>query len=251
VRFVRFEAGEGARYGEIVDGEVHELEAPPFKHRERTGRVRNLSEVRLLAPCVPSKVIAIGLNFRSHLGERPCPTEPGMFAKLPSSIIGPNEEIRPPEDAGEVHYEGELVVVIGRRARHCSREEDAVCIFGVTAGNDVSERAWQREDLQWLRAKGADTFGPLGPAIATDLDYGDLLIQTRVNGDVVQSERSRDLIFPVEEIVAYVSRYFTLEPGDVIYTGTPGTTSPLSPGDVVEVEVEGIGVLRNPVGSAA
>jgi len=247
MKFVRFETEGGARYGELLEGEIHELAAPPFERRERTGRVWNPSEVRLLAPCVPSKVIAIGLNFQSHLGKRQRPVEPGMFAKLPSSIIGPGDEICPPEDAGEVHYEGELVVVIGRRARCVSRQEAAACIFGVTAGNDVSERTWQREDLQWLRAKGADTFGPLGPAIATDLDYGDLLIQTRLNGEVVQSERSRDLIFPVEEIVAYASRYFTLEPGDVVYTGTPGTTSALSRGDVVEVEVEGVGILQNPV----
>ena len=251
MKFVRFEAVGESRYGELAADGIHELAGPPFVGRERTGQVHQPSEVRLLAPCVPSKVIAIGLNYRSHLGERACPTEPGMFAKLPSAIIGPGEEIRPPADASEVHYEGELVVVIGRRARHVEPAQASAYIFGVTAGNDVSERRWQRDDLQWLRAKGADTFGPLGPVIATGLDYGDLLIETRVNGETVQSARSRDLIFPVEEIVAYVSRYFTLEPGDVIYTGTPGTTSPLSPGEVVEVEVEGIGVLRNPVGSAA
>lgn len=251
MKFVRFEVDGEARYGELIGEEVHELAAPPFENREPTGRVRRRSEIRLLAPCLPSKVLAVGRNFHSHLGDRPAPTEPGLFAKLPSSIIGPDDEIRPPADAEEIHYEGELVVVIGRRTRHVSPHEAAAYIFGVTAGNDVSERRWQRGDLQWLRAKGSDTFGPLGPVIATDLDHGDLLIQTRLNGEVVQSERSRDLIFPIEHVVAYASRYFTLEAGDVIYTGTPGTTSPLAPGDVVEIEVEGVGVLRNRVAPAA
>ncbi len=246
-RYVRFSAGGEVAYGEQLGAEIHELTGTPFGDEGRSGRVFRTDEVRLLAPCVPGKVLAVGRNFASHLHGRDAPTEPGLFAKMPTSIIGPGEDIVLPPDAHEVHYEGEMVVVIGRRASRVDAAEAGDCILGVTAGNDVSERRWQRNDLQWLRAKGSDTFGPLGPAIVTDLDHGDLLIRTRHNGAVVQSERSRDLIFPVEEVVAYASRYVTLEPGDVIYTGTPGSTSSVAPGDVVEVEVEGVGVLRNEV----
>ncbi|MFV1988697.1 MAG: fumarylacetoacetate hydrolase family protein [Gemmatimonadota bacterium] len=246
-RYVRFAAGDEVGYGEQLGTEIHELIGTPFADEGRSGRVYGLDDVRLLAPCVPGKVLAVGRNFASHLHGRDAPAEPGLFAKMPTSIIGPEEDIVLPPDARDVHYEGELVVVIGRRTRRVDADEASDCILGVTAGNDVSERNWQRNDLQWLRAKGSDTFGPLGPAIVTGLDHGDLLIQTRHNGVVVQSERSRDLIFPVEEIVAHASRYVTLEPGDVIYTGTPGSTSPVIPGDVIEVEVEGVGVLRNGV----
>ena len=149
-----------------------------------------------------------------------------------------------PPDAKNAHYEGELVVVIGKRARRLEGDAKSY-VFGVTAGNDVSERDWQRADLQWFRAKASDTFGPFGPAIVTGLNYDDLLLQTRLNGEVVQSQRTKDLIFDIATIVSYVSQYVTLEPGDVIYTGTPRTTRPIKAGDTVEVEVEGVGVLRN------
>lgn len=172
---------------------------------------------------------------------------PGLFAKLPTSIIATGEDIVLPPDAKNTHYEGELVVVIGRRASRVSPGEAKSYVFGVTTGNDVSERDWQRDDLQWFRAKASDTFGPLGPAIVTGLNYDDLLLQTRLNGEVVQSERTKDLIFNVANIVSYVSQYVTLEPGDVIYTGTPQSTKPIKDGDVVEVEIEGVGVLRNRV----
>jgi 2-keto-4-pentenoate hydratase/2-oxohepta-3-ene-1,7-dioic acid hydratase in catechol pathway len=192
-------------------------------------------------------VIAVGLNYKSHLGDRPTAAYPGLFAKLPTSIVGPDAAIVAPEDALDLHFEGELVVVIGRRAKNVSAAEAPQYVFGVTAGNDVSERAWQKNDLQWFRAKASDTFGPLGPSIVTGLNYGDLLLQTRVNGVVLQSQRTKDLIFDVAAIVSYISRFVTLEPGDVIYTGTPGSTRAMKPGDIVEVEIEGIGVLRNRV----
>ncbi len=247
VAYVRYETGGDVRYG-ILDGDrVHELDGAPFASSRETGVTRALADVRLLAPVAPGKVIAVGLNYRSHLGDREPASYPGLFAKLPSSIVGPGADIVLPPDAGNVHYEGELVVVIGRRARNVGAGEAGAYILGVTAGNDVSERDWQRDDLQWFRAKASDTFGPLGPAIVSGLDYEDLHVQTRLNGEVVQSARTSDLIFGVDEIVGYVSRYVTLEPGDVIYTGTPGTTSAMKGGDVVEVEVEGVGVLRNPV----
>lgn len=238
--------------GTIEDGMVEELAAPPFGGEVRTGHRMRLDELRLLAPATPSKVIAVGLNYRSHLdnspiGTRPEPAEPPLFAKLPSSIVGPGAAIEIPPDAEVVHAEGEVVVVIGRAARHVSPEEAGDFVFGVTAGNDVSERIWQRDDLQWLRAKGSDSFGPLGPRIVTGAAWEDLRLRTRLNGEVVQDARTSDLIFSIPEIIAYASRYVTLLPGDVIYTGTPGKTSALSPGDRVEVEVEGVGVLANHV----
>jgi 2-keto-4-pentenoate hydratase/2-oxohepta-3-ene-1,7-dioic acid hydratase in catechol pathway len=249
-KYVRYESAGRTAYG-ILDGEtVRELSGDLFASPKPTGRTVKLADVKLLAPCDPRKVIAVGLNYKSHIGERPTAKYPGLFAKLPSSIIGPEATIVFPEGATNVHFEGELVVVIGRRARNVPAAEAAQYIFGVTAGNDVSERDWQKQDLQWFRAKASDTFGPLGPVIVKGLNYNDVLLQTRVNGEVVQSQRTRDLIFDVHAIVSYISRFVTLEPGDVIYTGTPGSTKAMKPGDTVEVEIEGIGVLRNRTAAA-
>lgn len=246
-KYVRYSAAGTTSYG-ILDGEtIRELSGNLFESPKPTGRSVKLSAVKLLAPCVPGKVIAVGLNYQTHLGERPAAAYPGLFAKLPSAIIATEDNILYPADAENLHYEGEMVVVIGRRARHVAAAEAAQYVFGVTAGNDVSERNWQKNDLQWFRAKASDTFGPLGPAIVRGLNYNDLLLQTRLNGEVVQSQRTKDLVFDVATVVSYVSRYVTLEPGDVIYTGTPGTTRAMKPGDVVEVELEGVGVLRNKV----
>jgi 2-keto-4-pentenoate hydratase/2-oxohepta-3-ene-1,7-dioic acid hydratase in catechol pathway len=246
-RFVRFSANGATSYG-TLDGEViRQLSGDLFASPTPTGKTFKLAEVKLLAPCEPRKVIAVGLNYKSHLGERPSATYPGLFAKMPTSIVGPGDDIVLPEDAKNAHYEGELVVVIGRRAKNVTAADAPNYVFGVTAGNDVSEREWQKADLQWFRAKASDTFGPLGPVIVKGLNYGDLLLQTRLNGEVVQSQRTKDLIFDVPTIVSSISQFVTLEPGDVIYTGTPGTTSAMKPGDVVEVEIEGIGVLRNRV----
>jgi 2-keto-4-pentenoate hydratase/2-oxohepta-3-ene-1,7-dioic acid hydratase in catechol pathway len=235
----------------VLQGQIiQELSGDLFDSPRPTGRTLQLSAVKLLAPCEPSKVIAVGLNYQSHLGEREPAEYPGLFAKYPTSIVGPESDIVMPPDATDLHYEGELVVVIGREASNVPSNEAGAYVFGVTAGNDVSERTWQRDDLQWLRAKASDTFGPIGPAIVTGLDHNDLLVETRVNGEVRQSERSSDLIFDIETIVSYVSRYITLMPGDVIFTGTPGSTQAMQPGDVIEVVLEGVGVLRNTVAAA-
>lgn len=250
-QYVRYRLENGApgsgSWGVLEHAVVHELADAPFDGEVRSGVSTPLESVRLLAPSTPSKVIAVGRNFRSHLHGRDAPSEPGLFAKLPTSIIGPGDPITLPADSKDVHFEGELVLVIGRRTRNVSVEEAADYIFGVTAGNDVSERGWQKNDLQWLRAKGSDSFGPLGPAIVTDAPPDDVLLQTRLNGDLVQSERTGDFIFSTSEVVSYASRYFTLLPGDLVFTGTPGSTSALSPGDQVEVEIEGVGTLANPV----
>jgi 2-keto-4-pentenoate hydratase/2-oxohepta-3-ene-1,7-dioic acid hydratase in catechol pathway len=247
-KYVRYERGGRIAYGILEDQTIRELTGSPFLEATKpSGRVVKLTEVNLLAPCEPSKVIAVGLNYKSHLGDRPASAYPGLFAKLPTSIIGPGATIELPREAVNAHYEGELVIVIGKRASQVPVADAAAYVFGVTAGNDISERNWQRDDLQWFRAKASDTFGPLGPAIVRGLNYNDLLVQTRVNGEVRQSERTKDLIFNIETIVSYVSQYVTLLPGDVIYTGTPGKTAALNHGDLVEVEVEGVGVLKNRV----
>lgn len=249
-KYVRYELSGTTAYG-VLDGDiVRELAGDLFSSPRPTGKSAKLSAVKLLAPATPSKVIAVGLNYQTHLGQRSAAAYPGLFAKMPSSIIAHDANIVHPADATNLHYEGEMVLVIGKRATNVAIADAATYVFGVTAGNDVSERDWQQKDLQWFRAKASDTFGPLGPVLVTGLNFDDLLVQTRLNGEVVQSQRTKDLIFSVREIVSYISRYVTLEPGDVIYTGTPGTTRAMKPGDVVEIEVEGVGVLRNRVVAA-
>ena len=246
-KFIRYSHADRAAYG-IQDGDtIHELSGNFLAGGRPTGKTLALSAVRLLAPVEPSKIIAVGLNYKSHLGERPAPPCPGLFAKLPTSILGPEESIVFPPEAGDVHFEGELVIVIGKKAKNVPESEVPAYVFGVTAGNDVSERRWQKEDLQWLRAKGSDTFGPIGPAVVQGLNYNDLQLTTRLNGVVLQSQRTSDLLFGVSKIVSYVSQFATLVPGDLIFTGTPGATKPMKPGDVIEVEIEGIGILRNKI----
>lgn len=247
-RFVRYEHRGAVSYG-VLDGDtIHELAGDIFTAVERTGTTVELDAVRLLTPTAPSKVVAIGFNYRSHLGEAPEASEPGVFAKFPTSLIPHDAEITYYADATDLHYEGEMVLIIGRTARHVAPDEANDYVFAVAPGNDVSERVWQAADLQWFRAKGADTFGPVGPVMAAGVDFNDLLLETRLNGEVMQSQRTADLIFDTAEIVSYVSRYVTLEPGDMIFTGTPGSTSAMQPGDVVEVDLEHVGVLRNTVG---
>jgi len=249
-QYIRYRYGSDTSYG-VLEGEtVREFRGDPFGGHAPDGASRRLSEVKLLYPCQPGKILGVGLNYKSHLGARPQPPHPEMFYKPVTSLQHPEEPIEIPRDATDVHYEGELVVVIGKRVRNASPEEASDAIFGVTCGNDVSERNWQRgaqKDLQWWRAKGCDSFAPLGPAIVTGLDYGNLLLQTRLNGEVVQKQTTADLIFDCPTIVSWVSGWVTLMPGDLIYTGTPGNTRKMSPGDTVEVEIENVGVLRNPV----
>ena len=246
-QYVRY-LHEGSIYYGILEGDtIRELRDTIFESTEPTGQVVSLSDVQLLVPCEPSKVIAVGLNYRSHLRDSPVAEYPGLFAKFPTSLIANETEIVFPPGATDVHYEGEMVVVIGKRAKNVSVEAAADYVFGVTVGNDISERAWQRDDLQWFRAKGSDGFGPMGPVIVQGLNYSDLLLETRVDGETRQSQRTSDLIFGVHEVISYVSKFMTLEPGDVIFTGTPGSTQTMHPGEVIEIELEGVGVLRNKV----
>lgn len=246
-RYVRFESEGGPQWGLMLGDQVHPLRGAPYGPHEVLTQTHSLSDLTLLAPVDPSKVIAVGLNYQSHLGDRDPAFYPGLFAKYPTSIVGPEAPVVRPADSRNLHYEGEMVIVMGRKAANVPRQGAGEYVFGVTAGNDISERDWQRDDLQWFRAKASDTFGPVGPVLVRGLDYNDLLLETRVNGELRQSERTRDLLFDVEEIVSYVSRYVTLLPGDIIFTGTPGSTQAMEPGDWVEVELEGVGILRNPI----
>jgi 2-keto-4-pentenoate hydratase/2-oxohepta-3-ene-1,7-dioic acid hydratase in catechol pathway len=248
MKIVRYRFQQKTSYG-ILEGEkIREISGDLFGKREETGFSTDLSAVQLLWPCEPSKVLCVGLNYRSHLDERTAPKKPEIFFVPLSALLEPGGTVRIPSDAKNLHYEGELVLVIGRKTRNVSVSEAKNCILGCTCGNDVSERDWQKNDLQWWRAKGCDTFAPLGPAIALDFDWSRSGVQTRLNGSVVQSGRFSELLFDPPTIVSHISQYVTLFPGDVIYSGTPGSTRAMKPGDQLEVEVEGIGVLRNTVG---
>jgi 2-keto-4-pentenoate hydratase/2-oxohepta-3-ene-1,7-dioic acid hydratase in catechol pathway len=247
VRFVRFRRGSTTAYGTLEGDSISEVRGSIFESYRPTGTRHRLADVKLLYPCEPPKVLAVGLNYKSHLGQRTPPAQPELFYKPVTSLQNPEDSIVIPPGALNVHYEGELVLVIGKKVKNVSEAEAASAIFGVTCGNDVSERDWQKADLQWWRAKGSDTFGPFGPAIVRGLDYSKSLLQTRVNGKVVQRQFISDLLFAPAAIVSYASKFVTLTPGDVIFTGTPGTTQAMKSGDVVEVEIEGVGLLRNKV----
>jgi 2-keto-4-pentenoate hydratase/2-oxohepta-3-ene-1,7-dioic acid hydratase in catechol pathway len=246
-RYVKYEAGGRTAWG-ILEGEtIRELQGNVFENAKPSGRTVKLSEVKLLPPAEAKKVIAAGLSYRSHIGQASPAKYVGLFAKFPTSLIGHNADIIYPADATTVHYEAEICVVIGKRAKNITEAQVKDHIFGVAPCNDVSERGWQKADLQWFRAKAADTFGPIGPAVVRGADYNKLKLIGRHNGKVVQETTTDLLIFNIDNIVSYTSRYITLEPGDVIFTGTPGTTQAMKPGDTFEVEIEGIGVLRNKV----
>ncbi len=250
-KYVRYSHEGRTSYG-ILDGDtIRQLDGDLFSSPQTSGHTVPLSDVAILAPCEPSKVIAVGLNYRSHLGARPAAEYPGLFAKYPTSIVGHEADIVIPPDSKNLHYEGELVIVIGKTAKNVSKENALDYVMGYTIGNDVSARDWQNgpeKDMQWWRAKGADTFGPLGPVISTDIDPFDFSIQVLVNGEKTANKaHSKDMIFDIPTVIAEISKYVTLDPGDIIFSGTPGQTSQLKPGDVVEVQIPGIGVLRNPV----
>ncbi len=249
-QYIRYRTSSGEAYG-ILDGDaIQELSGGLFDNPTPKGATHHLPDVTLLYPCQPTKILCVGLNYKSHLGGRAQPARPEIFYKPLSALQNPGGAIVTPRDSTDLHYEGEMVIVIGKRAREVSAVEAAEAIFGVTCGNDVSERNWQHgagKDLQWWRAKGSDTFAPCGPIIAAGVDYSRLQLTTRLNGEVVQQQYTSDLIFDCPAIVSWISGWVTLNPGDIIYTGTPGSTRKMNPGDVVEVELENAGVLRNPV----
>jgi 2-keto-4-pentenoate hydratase/2-oxohepta-3-ene-1,7-dioic acid hydratase in catechol pathway len=248
VKLVRVEHQGAKRYAIETDG-VYRLfdgdifAGPPY----RTGD--EITPGRFFAPVMPSKVVAIGLNYKDHAAEmnKPLPAEPLMFMKPSTAVIGPGDAIRLPPGAGAVHYESELGVVIGKLAHRVPQDRAMAYVLGLTCVNDVTARDLQKKDVQYTRAKGFDTFAPIGPCVAIGLDPGALDIEGWVNGERKQSSNTRQLIFSVREIIAFVSSVMTLLPGDIISTGTPSGVGPLASGDRFVVKVEGIGELSNPV----
>lgn len=252
MRIARFTTGEDPAYG-LVDGEgrkIAEITGDPLYTKiELTGTTHSVQDVRLLAPVIPrSKVIGIGRNYADHAAEMgtDVPAEPMMFLIPNTAVVGPGDPVVIPPFTSEVSYEGELAVVIGRMCKDVEPEEVAQVIFGYTCANDVTARDLQRGDGQWARAKGMDTFCPLGPWIETDLDPSALSLLTRLDGETVQDGTTADLVHGVAALVSYASRAFTLLPGDVILTGTPAGVGAVVAGQRVEVEIEDIGVLANP-----
>ena len=235
--------------GDGDDRTAREIAEHPFGTPTFTGRSWSLADVRLLAPILASKVICIGKNYAAHAAEMgsEAPQDPVIFIKPNTSILGPGANIVRPASSNEVHYEGELAVVIGRPCKDVPAARAADVILGYTVANDVTARDHQRHDGQWTRAKGHDTFCPLGPWIETSLDASDLAISTTVDGEIKQSGRTSDLLHTVPEIIEWISAVMTLLPGDVILTGTPEGVGPIVAGQTVSVEVEGIGTLSNPV----
>jgi len=253
-RFVPLEASSSgpasAAYGLLEDGEIRELSGAPWAQWSRTSHTRRLADVRLVAPVAPAKIVCVGRNYAAHVAElgNDVPKEPLIFLKPSSSIVGVGEPIILPAYSQRVEHEGELALVIGRRCSHLRDTEDALeNVLGYTCLNDVTARDLQKSDVQFTRAKGFDTFCPIGPHIETHLDPTNVLVETYVNGALRQSGSTSLMTYPCAFLVRWLSRMMTLHPGDVITTGTPGGVGPLVPGDTVEVHVAGIGVLRNPV----
>jgi len=239
-----------ALYGVLSDQQVQEISGPPWTQWSKLSRTWRLDDVGLLAPVEPTKIVCVGRNYAAHAAElgNEVPKEPLIFLKPPSAIIGPGEPIALPKQSQKVEHEGELGLVVGRKCAHLKESDDALSyLLGYTCVNDVTARDLQKSDVQFTRAKGFDTFCPVGPHIETQLEPTDVLVETRVNGTVRQSGRTSLMIYPVAFLVRWISHVMTLLPGDLIATGTPAGVGPLVAGDSVEVSVAGVGVLRNPV----
>jgi 2-keto-4-pentenoate hydratase/2-oxohepta-3-ene-1,7-dioic acid hydratase in catechol pathway len=254
MRIVRYQTkNDPARYGWLLENKIGPIEGDIFGDYRRLEALTPLGEVKLLAPAQPSKIMCIGRNYAEHAREQDAevPLVPLLFLKPPSAILNPGEPIVLPRQSQQVEHEAELVVVIGKRGRNITTDETHDYIFGYTVGNDVTARDLQKTDGQWSRAKGFDTFCPFGPWIDTEFDPSDAIITCKVSGQPRQMASSRDMIFNVNELIAYLSSIMTLEPGDIIFSGTPAGIGALLPGDTVEVEIEGLGKLTNPVEAQA
>lgn len=253
-RIVSYSTSDGFRHGLVIDGMIHKLTGGIFGAGSLTPgeEMMPYENAQILPPVQPSKIVCVGRNYAAHAAEHNAdvPTEPMIFLKPPSALISPGAAIELPPDAGRIDHEAELVIVIGQRIRHATRDNALDAVLGYTCANDVSARAYQKKDGQWGRAKGFDTFCPLGPWIVTELDPSDLAIRCTVNDTVRQDSRTSNMVFDVRALITFISGVMTLEPGDIILTGTPAGVSPLSPGDVVRVEIEGIGTLENSVREA-
>ncbi|CAH6864124.1 Fumarylacetoacetate hydrolase [Vibrio chagasii] len=244
--FVRYQYQDKISYGKLDKGDVLPISGDIFGEYAVAKTSIPLESVEVVLPIKPEKVFAVGMNFASHLAS-PADAPPPMFLKLPSSLILTGEVIQMPPKAKNVRFEGELVVVIGKELSRANEEEAEQAIFGVTVGNDITERSWQGTDLQWLRAKASDGFGPIGNTIVRGIDYNKVQLTTRVNGEVVQQESTSFMIHKPRKVVSYLSHYFTLKPGDLIFMGTPGRTFALSDRDKVSVTIEGVGTVVNEV----
>jgi len=258
VRIARFSVDDEPRYGVVetddpegLVGTVNVLDSDPlYRSAQFTGEKLQLADVRLLAPVIPrSKVVCVGRNYAAHAAElgNDVPKEPMIFLKPNTSVIGPRDGIVYPEQTNDLHFEGELAIVIGRICRDLPKERVNEVIFGYTIANDVTARDLQKSDGQWARAKGYDTFCPLGPWISTEFDASDVRVSTELNGEPKQDGRTSQFIFDIPEMLAYITSFTTLLPGDVVLTGTPAGVGPMLPGDEVSVSVEGIGTLTNKV----
>ena len=247
MRIARVRAGGGPTWA-IVEGDtVYRLQGSPFENPTRGERIGDAGSAKLLAPCEPTKVVCIGLNYRAHAAEtgQELPKEPLMFLKPPTSVIGPGDDVVWAPGSQKIDYEAELAVVFKKTAKNVAAGAFRDYVLGYTCANDVSARDFQRGDGQWARAKGSDTFCPLGPWIETDLDPNDLRISGKLNGEVKQDSRTSDLVFNLDFLVSHLTKYFTMLPGDVLITGTPAGIGPMNPGDEYEVTIEGIGSLKN------
>ncbi len=249
MKYVRFELKGSISYGILSGDRIQILQGDLFDHPIRTQNFAELAEVRLLAPCMPSKAVCIGLNYRDHAEEmkHELPKEPLIFLKPSSALNDPAGEIRYPAISKNVHHEAELAVVIGKTAKHVREEQANDYIFGYTCANDVTARDIQHSDGQWTRGKGFDTFMPLGPWIETELNPHTLDVKGLVNDQVRQSSNTKNLIFQIPKLVEFVTQVMTLYPGDVILTGTPSGVGPMEVGDTVTVEISGIGSLTNKI----
>ncbi len=250
MRIIRYQTPRRkAGYGWLLDNKVGPIKGDIFGSFQRGEAKTSLDKVQLLTPVEPGKIICVARNYAAHAAEHGAavPELPVLFFKPPTAVIGPGDPIVLPPQAQRVEQEAELAVVIGKKGRWIAPEEAHNHILGYTIGNDVTERIYQQEDLLWTRAKGFDTFAPLGPWIETDLNIADAIISCRVNGNLRQMASTREMVFLVEQLIAFASSFMTLMPGDVMLTGTPEGVSKLEAGDTVEIEIEGIGTLSNPV----
>lgn len=250
MRYLRFQTQDKKIHQGWVNGEqVGFIEGDIFGEYRRLESSIDLTKVKIIPPVQPSKILCMGRNYREHAQEQgvEVPDVPMLFMKPLSAVIADHESIQLPPQSHQVEHEAELVVVIGKHGRWISAENVGEYIFGYTIGNDVTARDLQHRDGQWTRAKGFDTFCPIGPWVETDLDIADVLISCKVNSELRQMASTKEMVFSVNQIIAFASSIMTLEPGDIIFTGTPAGVGPLNPGDTVEIAIEGIGILSNSV----
>ena len=250
MRYLRYEYNDEIHFGLMEGDMVYELNGDYIWGAEKTGEVHSVNEIKMLAPYMPGKIIGVGANYKSFLDakKREYPVRPRIFQKPKTAVINPGETICLPDPSHEIHYEGELAAVIGKTCSHVKAEDAMNYIFGYTCINDVTDETMFKEDVIWARGKGCDTFAPLGPVVVTDtIDPEDAMLETKINGETVQNMNTSDMNFHVPALIEFITAYMTLEPGDIIATGTPAGVGCLHPGDVVEITIDGIGTLTNSV----